>query len=165
MALTNRQRLFVEAYLTHWNADKAARLAGYSETTARHGSSNILATPEITEEIAHRIAEKVMVADEVLLRLAEQARGEHSDYITPTGVDLGRLVADNKAHLIKSIKRGQFGLNIEFYDAQAALALLGKHLKLFVDRTEVTGKDGKELNTQVHMYMPENGRDTDPGTD
>jgi phage terminase small subunit len=36
---------------------------------------------------------------------------------------------------------------IELYDAQAALQLLGRHHKLFTDRTELTGKDGGPIET------------------
>jgi hypothetical protein len=35
------------------------------------------------------------------------------------------------------------------YDAQAALALLGKHHKLFIDRTEISGKDGGPIAVNV----------------
>lgn len=79
-----------------------------------------------------------MSADEVLMRLAEQARAAYSDAICEDGtVDVAELVSPGRAHLIKSIKFTESGKkNVEFYDAQAALQLLGKHHKLFSDVIE-----------------------------
>ena len=45
--------------------------------------------------------------------------------------------------------------------ANRALELLGKHLGLFRDKVEVTGKDGTPL-PPVQIYIPANGRDPDP---
>jgi hypothetical protein len=51
----------------------------------------------------------------------------------------------------------------ELYDAQAAATLLGKHHKLFTEKTEITGKDGGAMqigqSATVTVYMPENNRD------
>lgn len=159
--LTPKQQLFIDAYLISFNATQAAIEAGYSEKTAYSIGARLLKNVEISEAIRSRLQASAMSADEVLMRLAEQARNEHGKYITQEGaVNLAQLIADGKGHLIKGIKETQFGRNIEFYDAQAALGLIGKHHKLFVERTEVTGKDGKDLNlqTQVTFYLPDNGR-------
>jgi len=101
--------------------------------------------------IQARIAEKAMSADEVLLRLAEQARGEQIEYLLDDGtVDLDRLIADGKGHLAKGIKWDRAGnLVVEFYDAQSALALIGRYHRLFVDRTELTGVNRKAIEIQV----------------
>lgn len=140
MALSAKQRVFVEEYLATWNATEAARRAGYSEKTARSIGHENLTKPDIADEIKRRIAERTMSADEVLVRLAEQARSDYAAYITPNGtVDMARLVRDGKAHLVKAIKETQHARNIEFYDAQAALELLGKHHQLFATKVEHTG--------------------------
>lgn len=89
------------------------------------------------------MTEAAMCADEVMMRLAEQARASYSQYINADGsVDFEKIIADGKAHLIKSIKHTPYGKNIEFYDAQAAIQLIGKHHNLFVDRD----KDGKPVS-------------------
>lgn len=148
MALSAKQRVFVEEYLATWNATEAARRAGYSEKTARSIGHENLTKPDIAEEIRNRIAERTMGADEVLVRLAEQARSAYAAYITPNGtVDMAGLVRDGKAHLIKAIKETQFARNIEFYDAQAALVHIGKHHKLFID-----GPTGDE-NDPIHIKL------------
>lgn len=82
-----------------------------------------------------------MSADEALVRLAEQARAEYSNYLTRAGtVDVDRMVADGKAHLIKAIKETRFARNIEFHDAQAALVQIAKINGLLTDKTEHSGE-------------------------
>lgn len=148
MALTDKQTIFVEHYLTSFNATEAAKKAGYAgdrNSLATRGHAN-LKCKEIAEAISARMTEAAMGADEVLMRMAEQARASYASYINADGsVDLEKIGKDKKMHLIKSIKYTPYGKNVEFYDAQAALQFVGKHHGLFVDRTEHTGKDGKDL--------------------
>lgn len=156
MALSPKQQLFVEEYLATWNASEAARRAGYSELTARSQGQRLLTNVDIQSAIKARLNDKVMSADEVLVRLSEQARGEQGKYISARGaVNLPELIADGKAHLIKGIKETQFGKVIEFYDAQAALVHIGKHHKLF---TEQVQHSGNVNTTDVAVYLPDNGR-------
>lgn len=141
MALTNKQIAFVNEYLIDFNATQAAIRAGYSERTAGSIGHQNLKKLEISEEIERRIAEQTMSANEVLVRLTEQARAEYSAYITPGGtVDMPSLVADGKAHLIKAIKVTQHGRNIEFHDAQAALVKIGEQHGLFKQQQEVDSR-------------------------
>lgn len=143
MALTDKQEVFVAEYLKCWNAAEAARRAGYSERHARHIGYQNLTKPHVAEAIEQRKQELLMSAEETLIRLTEQARAEYSEYITDEGtVDLTKLVDAGKAHLIKGIKNTKHGKNIEFYDSQSALSLIGKYHKLFSDRIEHTGADG-----------------------
>lgn len=148
--LTIKQQQFIEAYLgdANFNATEAARLAGYKgndNTVATVGWEN-LQKPAIAERIKHRLAESAMSADEVLQRLAEQARGTHREYMKPDGqLDIERLVEEGKAHLIKSIRPNKYGTVYEFCDMQGALALIGKHHKLFTERHEHTDAEGNPL--------------------
>lgn len=135
MGLTRKRRVFIEAYLACWNATEAARRAGYAHPDSQ--GSRLLGIVSVREAVEARIAELEMGADEVLTRLAQQARGEHTAYIEADGsVDLEKMIADGKAHLIKGTRPTRNGLVVEFYDGQAALALLGKAHGLFVDRQE-----------------------------
>jgi phage terminase small subunit len=144
VALSPKQQVFVEEYLTTWNATEAARRAGYSH--ANKQGPRLLVNVGIAEEIQRRIAERTMTADEVLVRLAEQARAEYSAYLTLDGtVDFARLIADGKGHLVKGIKDTAQGRNIEFHDAQAALVQIGKHHKLFTDKVEVEHSGSVEI--------------------
>lgn len=161
--LTDKQRMFVEEYLKCFNATQAAIRAGYSGASAYAIGWENLRKPEIASAVAQRLSEAAMTADEVLMRLAEQARGVPAKYISTRGtVKIAQLVKDGKSHLIKKIKDTANGREYEFYDAQSALQLLGRHHALFVERQELTGKDGgpvESATAQVHFYIPDNGRD------
>jgi phage terminase small subunit len=79
--LTDKQRAFIEHYLRHWNATKAAIDAGYSEkrraSSARRTCQNLL----FRRQSRHRLAELKMSADEVLTRLTDQARGSIAPFM------------------------------------------------------------------------------------
>ncbi len=147
MGLTNKRRVFIEEYLQCWNATEAARRAGYKKP--RQMGSRLLSIVDIRQEVDKRIEEKAMSADEVLERLAEHARSDIDDCLTTDHgvvmVDWEKLKAKGLTHLVKKFKQTKTGIEVEFYDAQSALVHLGKHHKLFVDRTEITGADGEPL--------------------
>jgi phage terminase small subunit len=152
MGLTARQKRFADAYLVHLNATRAAREAGYSVRSAEVSGCRLLRSAKVAAYVAEHL-EAEMPASEVRVRLSQQARAEYSAYLTARGgVDLEALIADGKAHLIKGYKYNNRGdLMVEFYDAQAALVQLGRAHKLFVDRAEVTGKDGEPLDPRTEI--------------
>ena len=154
--MNKKQRVFIEEYLQCWNATEAALRAGYSKRTAYSIGPRLLKNVEVSEEISKRITEKAMSADEVLIRLADQARASLDDIVTIYGsgkndwkLDLPKVIAEGKAHLIKSLTPTQYGLKVELHDKQRALELLGKHHKLFTDRTEITGADGEAIKVSI----------------
>jgi len=146
--LTTKQAAFVEEYFIDFNATQAAKRAGYggsNPTLAAIGSEN-LTKPKIIQRVSARLAESAMLADEVLARLAEIARGEHGKYVTVDGsVDFAQLVADDKAYLVKSIRDTAQGKSIEFCDMQKALVDIGRHHQLFTDSVDVTSGGDKLL--------------------
>jgi phage terminase small subunit len=145
--LTDKQKVFIEAYLRCLNATQAAREAGYSETSLRQIAHETLSKHYIRAEIDRRLAEQTMPATETLTRLALQARNEASAYLDEDGrVDIAALVNDGLQHLVKKIKFGKSGdwVEVEFYDAQSALQLIGRTQGLFVDKTALTDPTGEK---------------------
>jgi phage terminase small subunit len=70
-----------------------------------------------------------------------------TETVTRAVARLDLLQAADKLHLVKKYSLDDKGkVSIELYDAQVAKQLIGKHHGLFVDRTEVTGKDGKAID-------------------
>jgi len=138
MGLSAKRRVFVEHYLCSWNATRAAKEAGYSERTAHVQGCRLLSNANVQEHIKARLAAKVMGTDEVLSRLAEQARAEYADYLHENGVlDLEKMLKDGKGHLIKGTKWDSKGnLVVEFYDAQTALVQIGRAHGMFTDKQE-----------------------------
>lgn len=153
MTLSLKHQQFVTEYLECWNATEAYRRVypNANENSARAAGATLLANISISEEMQQRISEKAMTADEVLVRLAQHARGDIDDYLDDDGAfDLRKARRGKKTGLIKKLKtrttthrRDDIDyvtkeVEFELYDAQAALVNLGRGHKLFTDRTEVT---------------------------
>lgn len=147
MALNAKQQQFINHYLTGFNATQAALSAGYSEKTGYSQGARLLKNVEIAEAIAQRLSETAMTADEVLMRLGEQARGDMAHFATVQGadvvIDLTSAMLNGQSRLIKKLTQKRTArtigevlveevyTTIELYDAQAALKLLGEHHGLF----------------------------------
>lgn len=154
MTLTARRQAFVDEYLKCWNASEAARVAGYAAPGVE--GHRLLKNAEVSEEIQRRVSDRAMSADEVLVRLAEQARSDMSDFVSfVPGVklpflDLARAHEAGKFGLVKKLKYGKDGeVEFELYDAQAALVQLGKVHKLFVERQDVNAT----IDGDMHIIM------------
>jgi phage terminase small subunit len=144
--LTPKQQAFVEHFLTCWNETEAARRAGYADPN--RNAHRLMVNNGISQAIQARLVELKMGADEVLARITDHARSSVAPFLVtndagvPTGFDLG---PDRPLHLVKKVSITDKGISFEVHDAQAALALLGKHHKLFTDKVEHTGADGQPL--------------------
>ncbi len=114
MALTDRQAQFCREYLIDLSATHAAVRAGYSKKTANRIGPKLLNKPAVAAEVERLKA----------------AREERTD-----------LSAD---WVIRRLQQEAQGLGrTSSHSARVrALELLGKHLGLFKDKLEVTGKDG-----------------------
>lgn len=137
LTFTALQRAFIDYYVLEKNGVKAAQLAGYkgNYATLRSIASENLSKPNISAEIERRFAENAMGKDEVLARLADIARIDMAEFVTiQHGIpflDLEKAEHASKLRLLKKFKVTKQGVEIELYDAQAALETLGKHLGLF----------------------------------
>jgi len=151
MALNDKQEAFIESYLICFNRTQAAKEAGYSAKTAGSQGARLLKNVEIANAISERMRESAMSADEVLKRLAEHARGDIGDFIHLSSDEIRQ---SNRSRLIKKFTRTittttkndyesvTESLTLELYDAQAALEKIGRHHKLFTDKTEIAGEGG-----------------------
>lgn len=157
MALTRKRQAWLEEYLKCWNATEAARRVGFAHPNAQ--GPRLLLDVRMQEAIQVRLDELAMSANEVLLRLAEHARGTMEDFTEIIELDdkgrstfivsLSKAKRLGKLGLIKKLtytKDG--GYTIELYDSQAALSLIGKHHGLFKDITEHTGAGGGPIRMQ-----------------
>ena len=140
---TDKQQEFINAYLgvANFNATEAARIAGYKgngNTLAAVGSEN-LRKPNIAAEVKVRLQASAMDTDELLMHLGRQARSKMiiAKYLTSNGVNVETMIKDGHGNLIKSMKPGKYGLMIEFVDDLKSQELIGRHLALFVDKSEV----------------------------
>lgn len=141
--LTDKQQRFIDEYLISFNATDAARRAGYKgndNTLSVVGHEN-LRKPRIAKYVKRRLQASHMSSEELLERLGEIARGDHTGYIDENGqVDFKALKDDDMMHLIKEIRHTRTGMTVKFCDPQQAQALLAKHKGLLVDKSEVVNK-------------------------
>lgn len=164
--LTDKQAIFVEEYLKCFNATDAAKAAGYRGTRnvlASIGHTN-LKIPAIAEVISQRMTEAAMGADEVMMRLAEHARFDIGPYLSTVGdveINIEKLRIAEKTRVIKKLTQTKrtrkdkdgaetedVSITVEMYDAQAALQLIGKHHKMFTERSEVLNIDLSKLTDE-----------------
>lgn len=153
--MNNRQAVFVEEYLTCWNAAEAARRAGYSEKTARAIGAENLTKPDVQAAIVARLSELKATADEVMARLTAHSRASMEDFIdvAAQSLDLEKAEKRGKLHLIKKFRATTTTVSkptgedvqthyteIELHDAQAATVQLARILGLSINRVEVTWK-------------------------
>lgn len=153
------QAVLVE-YLQCFNATEAwSRVhKGCNRESAMRLGSRWLRKVEVQKEIQEYFKAKHMAVDEVLGRLAEQARASHNPFVEITSdgfvyFDFSNPEAREYMHLIKKIKTKRQRLveghgegaetwehewvEVELHDQQRALELIGRHLKLFNDKLEV----------------------------
>jgi hypothetical protein len=134
--LTFKQRMFVEFYLgdSKGNATDAARRAGYS--LPKEQGRQLLRKPTIRAAVRARVASAAMTSSEVLARVADIASADITEFITIDSadswkIDLRRIKARRKGHLIKKIRQTKDGPEIELESRLAALVKLGEFFSLW----------------------------------
>ena len=161
--LTRKQQLFVAEYLIDLNATRAAISAGYSKRTADKQGHQLLENPRIAEQISKKhgkTLQKLEISSErVLAELSKLAFYDPTAFfeydgslkqikdLDPTtrmaiaGLEVTELFEG------KDVPNGEqqktvYGLlkKIKMTDKLRALELIGKHLKLFTDKIEHSGK-------------------------
>lgn len=151
MALTKKQKQFVDEYLVDLNATQAAIRAGYStETAAVIGCENLI-KPNIKSSIDKALAERSkrtgVNADRVILELAKLAFINPTDVINMDEATVrGDANRDDTAAIssvkVKTIPTEDGNITereVKTYDKIKALELLGKHMGMFTDKFKIEG--------------------------
>jgi phage terminase small subunit len=133
--LTQKQRLFVEAYIgpANGNARTAARMAGYSgdDNALSSRAFELMRNPKIAELIGVRVQEAVMLSNEVLSELSAIAKADWQNFL--------EIRHDKEGEIISA--------TLKLSDKIKSLELLGKYHKLFSERLD--------LNLQVNDWRTE----------
>tara|TARA_R110001606_G_scaffold30344_1_gene93794 strand:- start:37595 stop:38209 length:615 start_codon:yes stop_codon:yes gene_type:complete len=167
MALTPKQRRFVDEYLIDLNATQAAIRAKYSKKSARQIGEENLSKPDIQAAIAVRMKQREkrteITQDMVLKELARigfsdirkivkwgeteirVADGEDGEMMPFHGLALfgSDQVDDETAAAISEVSEGREGLKVKLHDKKGALVEIAKHLGMF------TAKGHGELDLEI----------------
>ena len=157
MALTNKQKAFVKEYLVDLNATQAAIRAKYSKKTAGAIGEENLKKPDIAKAIQAEMDKRgkrtEITADKVLQELAKLGFADIRNVFNEHGQLLPiHMLPAEVAASISSIEvvttripgsdpvEVEHTSKIKFWDKRGSLELLGKHLKLFTDKVEISGR-------------------------
>lgn len=159
--LTEKQLAFCLEYLIDFNGHQAAVRCGYSVKTAKNIASENLAKPNVQQEIKRLIEERrtrvKIDADTVLKELLKIATADIAEAFNENGSlkDI-RSMPEGIRKAVSSIevdelwddeydedgrkRKVQIGetKKIKFWDKNKSLEHLGKHLKLFTEKIEIT---------------------------
>lgn len=153
--LTLQQQMFVAEYTVHFDGKRAALAAGYSEKSAQTQSYQLLQNPKIQKAITQTMQEygdtHAILKQRIINELSLIAFSDFAEYVE-NGYRLRDISALKRKQtaVIKEIKvrrtsSDKFGeseeTTIKLWSKEKALELLGKHLGIVIDRTEVTTKN------------------------
>jgi len=151
MALTKKQRTFVQEYLIDLNATQAAIRAGYSTASARQIADENMSKPDIKNAIEKALAERSkrtgVNADRIVQELAKLAFVNPTDVMNMDEATVrGDANRDDTAAIssvkVKTIPTEDGNITereVRTYDKIKALELLGKHIGMFTDKFRIEG--------------------------
>ena len=151
MALTQKQRLFVDEYLIDLNATQAAIRAGYSPRNADKIGSELLGKTRVSDAIKTAMAERSkrtgINQDRILMELAKIALVNPENVVNFDEATIREDALPEDLAAVASVKVKRFptkdgeGIEreIKFYDKTKALDLAGRHLGMFKDKLELSG--------------------------
>lgn len=161
--LTPKQEQFVREYLIDLNATQAAIRAGYSEKTATEQGARLLTYVNVANAIQTAMSKRAkrteITADRVLQEYARLGFFDPRKLFHDNGQpkEISELDDDTAAALAgldlvemyegtgEDRKFVGYTKKYKITDKKGALDSIAKHLGMFVDRTEITGKDGGPL--------------------
>jgi phage terminase small subunit len=195
--LTYTKAVFARAYVTAMiangnkrpNARECAIAAGSKPSAANQMASLWLKDEAVAASIRQQMEDHMaafdITAERILKEIAAMAFSTISDYMTSDGnggffVDLSQLTPEQAKALAEiTVDEYQEGrgesarevkkIRFKLHDKARALELLGKWKKMWTDKTELTGADGKPLSAatvEMHVHFMEsdgNGRPKEEG--
>lgn len=165
VALKPKQQLFVERYLIHRNAAKAAREAGYSKKNADRIGARLLRNVGIKRAI-DKVLTKItdantLTAARVLKEIERLAMVNLADALDERGdlksvkemsEDVQRALSSVETRILR---RGGILKKLRIFDKNRSLEMLAKHFKLLNEMAAPPSP-----NIQVILTLPKNSRES-----
>lgn len=143
--LLDKQWMFVQEYLTDFNAVQAALRAGYSKRTVDKQGSQLLGNPRISSAIrseqGKRLDRTKLVQEEVLneIRLIAHSDISHYNFDAYGNLSLTPDAPKNALRAVQAMKKRTiptkagiaYEAELKLWSKTAALDMAGKHLDLF----------------------------------
>ena len=170
-SLTAKQARFVEEYLVDLNATQASIRAGYSAKNADKIGPELLGKTRVAAAIAEAMkarSERTDITQDMVLReLALIGFADMGDYVTIS--DSGNVLLDltnlpeGATKVIHEVTQDEYKegngddardvkkTKLKLYDKRAALVDIGRHLGMFPNKHEHTGKGGGPIRTEVDL--------------
>jgi phage terminase small subunit len=161
MAITQKQKRFVDEYLIDLNATQAAIRAGYKPKWVTTNVTKLLENTSVQKYLFERQkarSERTEITQDMVLReLAKIGFADIRKAVkwSPTMAEIvvedsvvqtnGVLLVDSDqldddtAAAIAEIKQTQHGIAIKFHDKKGALVDIGRHLGMFTDNVNHKG--------------------------
>lgn len=137
---TDKMELFCQEYLVDLNATQAAIRAGYSMNTANVQGSQLLSKLSIKQRIGE-LAEKNAIAAGVTPALVLSTIKEAMDRCNQERIPV--MQGGKQVTIVDEEGNEQPVFKFDSNGVYKGAELLGKYLKLFTDRTEISGANGK----------------------
>jgi phage terminase small subunit len=123
--LTDKQRMFCHEYMKDLNGTQAAIRAGYSENSAKEIASQNLTKDAVSEYLKSLMDDRIKQVD----------------------IDVNDILTD----IINT--RLECAADKKYSERLKANELLGKYKKMWTDKTELTGSDGKPIETTSEVRI------------
>ena len=152
--LTPKQQRFVEEYLIDLNATQSAIRAGYSEKTASEQGSRMLGNVKVQaaiQEAQNKRTERTEITQDYVLSNIQK--------VIERCMQQEAVQARDGSPLLVEGPDGDLACLFEFKEngALKGLELLGKHLGMFKDKIEHTGKDGGPIDLSLKVVFEDEG--------
>ena len=177
--LNDKQKQFCKEYLVDLNATQAAIRARYAEKTAYSQGQRLLKNVEAQEYIRELMQKREqrteITADKVLEEYAKLGFSDVTDYLQvvterilvghdkETGEPISDIsqfvlmkdtkdIPPEKLAAISEVKQHKDGsISFKLHDKRGALDSIARHLGMFAERVELTGKYGGPIQTAVDL--------------
>lgn len=169
-----KERAFCHEYVIDLNATAAVLRAGCfdvcSENSAANAGWRLLNRPKIQALIeilkAQRLQRCNLTADSVLYEMSLLSHSDQSHYLVDDNgqIQLAAGAPEGAMRAIQSVKRKKtiredkegnvtitFDVELKLWDKPTPLKLMGRHAGLFPDKLELTGANGKPLETVTRI--------------